>query len=76
MAFEKGRSGNVKGRPKGIIDKRTEYRQLFQAKAPKPIEKVIEMALEGDPASMRLCIERIAPAIKAQDSLVAIPNLD
>ncbi len=76
MAFVKGKSGNAKGRPKGIIDKRTEYRKLFQSKAPELIEKAIEMALEGDSASMRLCMERIAPAIKAQDLPITLPDLD
>jgi len=76
MAFKKGESGNAKGRPKGIIDKRTEYRQLFQAKAPELIEKAIGMALDGDTASMRLCIERIAPTLKSQDTATTIPNLE
>ena len=75
MAFEKGRSGNAKGRPKGITDKRTEYRQLFQAKAPDLIKRAIELALEGDLAALRLCIERIAPALKSQDTAVTIPKL-
>ncbi len=74
--FQKGQSGNPKGRPKGLKDKRTKLRQLLQPKAKKLVEKVINLALKGDMTAMRLCLERIIPPIRAKDEQVNIPGLN
>ncbi len=63
MPFEPGQSGNPSGRPIGIVDKRIKHRELFLARAPELINKAIDMALAGDVAAMKLCIDRIAPKI-------------
>jgi len=64
MTFQPGQSGNPNGRPKGIIDKRTELRNLFESHAKEIIEKLIESAKAGDPIALRLCVERLIPRIK------------
>lgn len=64
MTFQPGQSGNLNGRPKGIVDKRTELRSLLEPHAKEIIEKLIENAKAGDPAALRLCIERLIPRVK------------
>ena len=70
--FKKGQSGNPKGRPRGIPDKRTIYRETLHKNAGKIIEAVIEKALEGDITAMRICVDRIIPTLKAGDSSVNV----
>lgn len=64
MAFQKGQSGNPAGRAKGIEDRRTKFRALLEPSAPALIQGAINAALAGDMTAMRLCLERICPALK------------
>ncbi len=64
MTFLPGQSGNPSGRPKGIVDRRAEWRELLQTHAKDLIEKLIEEAKAGEPTALRLCIERLLPRIK------------
>ena len=64
MPFQPGQSGNPSGRPKGIFDKRNQYRALIESHAPALINKAVEKALDGDMKAMQLCIERILPRAK------------
>ena len=70
MTFQPGQSGNPKGRPKGIVDKRAELRGLLDVHAKAIVEKLIEGAKAGDPISLRLCIERLIPRIKPDNSII------
>jgi len=65
MSFQKGQSGNPSGRPKGAKDKRTELRELLQPHAPALIEKAVEMALDGDTTALKMCLDRIIPAMRS-----------
>lgn len=76
MAFNKGKSGNPKGRPRGAKGKAAELRELLKPKAPDIVKKVVQLALGGDSTALRLCLERIIPPIKSKDEPVNIPNLD
>lgn len=59
--FAKGNSG----RPKGARHKTTlAVQELFDGEAEALTRKAIGLALEGDIAALRLCVERIAPARK------------
>lgn len=69
MTFQPGQSGNPNGRPKGIIDKRIELRELLQSHAKDLIEKLIEDAKDGEPSALRLCIERLLPRIKPENGI-------
>jgi hypothetical protein len=64
MTFQTGQSGNPNGRPKGIVDKRTELRGLLEPHAKEIVEKLIETAKAGDPTALRLCVERLIPRVK------------
>lgn len=61
--FYKGMpSANPKGRPKGSLNKYTELsRTLMSERGPEIVEKVIEMALEGDRTCLKMCMDRILP---------------
>ena len=65
--FKKGESGNLQGRPKGIKDRRTEFRELLEPYAPALVNKAVAMALKGDSTALRLCLDRLIPPVKAVD---------
>lgn len=71
----KGQSGNPTGRPKGIPDRRVALRALLDPYAEQIVAKVVRMALRGDPAALRICIDRLIPPIKAKDTPVGIGRL-
>tara|TARA_R110000744_G_scaffold374678_1_gene487620 strand:+ start:3925 stop:4299 length:375 start_codon:yes stop_codon:yes gene_type:complete len=57
---------NPNGRPKGSVNKFTKLsRELMSAKGPEIVEKVIELALEGDRHCLKMCLDRIIPTTKA-----------
>ncbi|MFI4957369.1 MAG: DUF5681 domain-containing protein [Gammaproteobacteria bacterium] len=61
MTFKKGESGNVAGRPKGILNKRTQLAKLFEPHASDLIAKAIELALAGDVQALKLCLDKLIP---------------
>lgn len=69
MTFKPGQSGNPQGRPKGIVDKRAELRDLLEPHAKEIIEKLIERAKVGDIAALKLCVERLIPRIKDDEGI-------
>ena len=64
--FYKGMpSLNPKGRTKGSINKFTKLsRELMSSKGPEIVDKVIELALEGDRHCLKMCLDRIIPVSK------------
>lgn len=66
MKFAKGQSGNPAGRPKGRPDRRTQMRQAFEQQSDALTQKAIEMALDGDAAALRICMDRLTPTIRPQ----------
>ena len=64
--MKKGHAMNPNGRPKGSLNKFTLLsRELMSTKGPEIVEKVIEMALEGDRTCLKMCMDRILPTTKA-----------
>jgi Family of unknown function (DUF5681) len=58
--FVRGQSGNPAGRPRGCRDHVNRAAQLLLAGEGEALtRRAIELALDGDPAAMRLCLERI-----------------
>lgn len=70
--FIKGTSGNPNGRPRGIPDKRTVYRETLHENAPEIIGLLIEKAISGDSVALRICTDRILPSLKAGDATINI----
>ena len=67
--FEKGVSGNPKGRPRGIIDKRQKLRLALEEKAEELLEIIIERAMKGDAQMQRVLLGRLIPPAKPESSL-------
>jgi hypothetical protein len=64
------------GRPHGARHKVTKaVEALLNGEAEKLTRRAIEMALEGDTVALRLCMERIAPAVKGRTVELDLPEL-
>jgi hypothetical protein len=64
--FKPGQSGNPAGKPKGARNKATLAAQaLLEGEAQGIARKAVEMALAGDGAALRLCLERVVPSLKS-----------
>lgn len=60
--FQKGQSGNPDGRPKGSRNATTlALETLLDGQAEALTQKAVELALAGDMAALRLCLDRILP---------------
>ena len=60
------KSLNPEGRPKGSVNKFTALsRELMSNKGPEIVQKVIDLALEGDRTCLKMCMDRIIPTTKA-----------
>ena len=64
--FEKGKSGNPKGRPQGSKGRFANFRAVVEPRLDELAEVLIAKALEGDMVAMRLILERTVP--KARDA--------
>lgn len=66
--FKPGESGNPAGRPKGSKNRmKLLAEQLIGNKAKLIVKKVIDMALNGNEACLKMCMDRILPAQRAVD---------
>jgi len=62
MQFQPGESGNPAGRPPGARNKATLLAEaLLEGEAQEIMLAAIKKAKEGDPAVLRLCLDRMAP---------------
>ena len=53
---------NPAGRPKGSVGKYTQLsRELMSERGPDIVNKVIELAMEGDTTCLKMCLDRILP---------------
>jgi hypothetical protein len=74
--FQKGRSGNPNGRPKGSRNAATlACEALLDGQAEALTQKAIEMALAGDPVALRLCLDRIYPQRKDRPVTFTLPPI-
>ena len=74
--FLKGGSGNPLGRPPGIMNQATRTAAvLLSGESGALTRKAIELALAGDIAALRLCIDRIIAPQKEQPIAFAMPPI-
>jgi hypothetical protein len=59
-------SPNPRGRPPGVLDKRTKVTQALADDAPEVARVVIDAALAGDMQAANIVLSRVAPALKQQ----------
>jgi uncharacterized protein DUF5681 len=75
--FQKGRSGNPQGRPLGARNRTTlAVEALLDGEAEKLTCKAVTLALKGDVACLRLCLDRIVPPRRGRLLHFAIPALN
>jgi len=75
--FEKGRSGNPAGRRTGSRNKATlAAAALLAGEAEALTRKAVEMALDGDPIAMRLCMERVLPPCRERAVEFRLPPIE
>jgi Family of unknown function (DUF5681) len=75
--FEKGRSGNPAGRRRGSRNRATlAAAVLLEGESEALTRKAVELALDGDPVALRLCIERILPVCRERAVRLALPAIE
>ena len=75
--FEKGKSGNPAGKPKGARNHATRaVLDMLDGEAGALTRKAIDLAMQGDTVALRLCLERLAPPARDKPVRVDIPSLD
>lgn len=70
--WKPGQSGNPKGRPPGVPDKRGRFRRAIQDKGEELVKVVLDAALAGDMAALKLCLDRLAPPLRPSAEPVQI----
>jgi hypothetical protein len=74
--FRKGQSGNPSGRPTGARNAATlACEALLDSQAGALTQKAIQMALDGDPVALRLCLDRIYPPRKDRPVTFTLPPI-
>jgi hypothetical protein len=72
--FQKGVSGNPRGRPAGSRNHATlACEALLEGQAEALTQKAVDMALAGDVTALKLCIERICPVRRDRPVTFALP---
>jgi hypothetical protein len=75
--FQKGTSGNPKGRPKGSLNKATVLaEQLLDGEAEEITRKCVELAKNGDRTALRLVMERLLPRRKGRPIHLELPKIE
>ena len=75
--FEPGQSGNPSGRPKGARNRATlAVEALLDDEAEALTRKVIELALAGNIAAIRLCFERLLPPRRDRGVVFDLPKIE
>ena len=75
--FQKGQSGNPRGRPKGARHKTTlAMEAILEGEAEALTRKAIELANNGEATALRLCLDRLLPVRKDRHIRFALPPID
>ena len=75
--FQKGQSGNPRGRRYGSRNRATlAAAALLDGEAEALTRKAVELALDGDPMALRLCLERVLPPCRERPVRFALPPIE
>ena len=75
--YVEGQSGNPAGRPKGARSRATQaLEQILDGDAEAILNKAVEMAKDGDPVAMRLCLDRLIPVRRDRPITFTLPPID
>jgi hypothetical protein len=74
--FPKGTSGNPAGRPVGSRNKKTLFlEELLDREGEAIIRKTMELALQGNPLALRLCLDRLVAPRKERPIHLELPKV-
>lgn len=74
--FAKGFVANPAGKPKGTRHKATRLAEtLIDGRAKELVDKVVDMALAGDPTAMRIVIDRLCPPRRERTISLDMPSI-
>ena len=74
--YKPGESGNPAGRPPGTRNRATESAELLlEGEAEALTRKAVELALGGDPAALRLCLDRLIAPHRERLVAFALPRM-
>ncbi|HJU19640.1 MAG TPA: DUF5681 domain-containing protein [Stellaceae bacterium] len=74
--FAKGCSGNPAGRPPGLRNRAIRaVETLLDGEAENLTRKAVALALDGNPAALRLCLERLLPTRRDRPVPLSLPAL-
>ena len=74
--FPKGQSGNPGGRPRGSTNRATRAAELLlDGEAMALTRKAVELALAGDQAALRLCLDRTVAPRRDRSVELALPPI-
>jgi len=77
MRFQSGHSGNPAGRPPGARNKKTlAIEESFLERADEIVNDVIDRAKDGQPAAMRLCMERLVAPKRQRAIAIDLPVIE
>jgi hypothetical protein len=65
-----------RGRPRGSRNRATAFQEALERGGFAIIRKVKREALKADPTAMKLCMERLIPVAKAQNSRFPVPKVE
>lgn len=75
MAFKKGESGNMNGRPAGQTPG-AKIRQAIEKESDSILQSVIDAAVNGDMQACKILLDRITPTLKPQAVAIHLPASD
>src|ERR1051325_1440977 len=74
MRFQPGHSGNPAGRPPGSLNKKTLAAQaLLEERAEEIVTNLMDRSKNGEPAAMRLVIDRLVPTRRNRPVAIELP---
>jgi len=74
--FRRGQSGNPSGRPRGSSNRATRAAELLlDSEATALTRKAVELALAGDQAALRLCLDRTVAPRRERSVELALPPI-